>query len=565
VTFRGLIAAAVGMAAWAAAGAAAAGETPAPSYSRAEALEIAHQYPKSAELGNVELWVTADESRTWTLAGQDPALTGKIAFKAPRQGTFGFLTVPVDKAGKAGKRPAAGDAPAAQVVVDWSPPIGRVLRPLTADTLEVSISYELKDDGPARLASADIWYTADDGGIWHKHGAVPLTEPSVKVRLPAQGTYGLALSALDKAGNPLLPPGRGMRPAFTLICDTDPPRLKLTAPSEGAIFAGGGSVPIEWKAQDANFAEGPITVECSTDGGNSWTVAADGIANTGRYEWKAPRVDSAKCLVRVRAVDKVGNRSTDESRPFTVDSTAPSIRPGNPAPPPEQGRAPAEKVPPRPEASEAELLARAEKLLGQNRNAEAVEAADRVIARNDRSAAAYHLRARALLASDPAAAAIDLERLVTLAPDTPGLFDLLGEAHYRAGVAALLKNDPKAAGKELSRAAESFRRAVASGPDSWVRHYNLALTLIGLARTEDKPERSREAAERELGRALELAAPQDPAARAGIAWYQAVLSEDQGNWANAAFFWKQAADLHGRGSGPGRKALDNAARAERRR
>jgi hypothetical protein len=564
VTFRGLTAA------LASAGPARAGEAPAPIYSRTATLEIDHRHAKSAELGNVELWVTADEGRTWSLAGEDPALTGKITYKAPGQGTFGFVTVAVDKAGRAGKRPVAGSDPAVQVVVDWSPPIGRVLRPLTSGTLEVNLTYELKDDGPARLASADIWYTRDDGRIWRKLAPASLTEPSVKVRLPGQGTYGLALSAKDRADNELLPPGQGMRPAFTLICDTDPPRLKLIAPSEGAVFAGGAIVPVEWKAEDANFGEGPITVECSTDGGNSWTVAAGGIPNTGRFdEWKAPKVDSAQCLVRIWAEDKVGNRSSQMSRPFKVDSTAPSTRPESPVPPPERSRPPGEKAPPTTpppaDVSEAELLARAERSLRQGRNAEAAEAAGRIIARNDRSALAYHLRARALLTSDPAAAARDLEKVVNLAPDTAGLFDLLGEARYRAGVVALQKDDLKAAGAELSRAAESFRRALVSGADSWVRHYNLGLTLIGLARTENKPELSRDAAERELTQALDLVDPQDKAVQAGIVWYQAILSQDQGNGANAAFFWRRAADLHGRGSALGRKAIENAERAERRR
>ncbi|HUU58187.1 MAG TPA: hypothetical protein VMZ50_01480, partial [Phycisphaerae bacterium] len=64
----------------------------------------------------------------------------------------------------------------------------------------------------------------------------------------------------------------------------------------------------------------------STNNGGAWTeiVAAD--PDDGSYDWTVPTVDSAQCLVRVTATDKVGQTGSDQSNAtFTIDSTAPVV------------------------------------------------------------------------------------------------------------------------------------------------------------------------------------------------------------------------------------------------
>jgi len=577
VAFRSFLAAVVTVQIFASARPAPAGEDPVPRCVRTNTIDIFHRVAKSADAAFVEVWVTTDYGATWAPAGEDREFTGRLTFKAPAQGTYGFVAAAVPKGGKAGRPPAPGTAPTEVVVADWTAPAGRPLRPVTSGSLDVEIAYELRDQGPAGVASAALWQTEDGGRVWRKLADLVPAEAAVKARLPRQGVFGLAISAADQSGNILPPPGPGQIPVFTLLCDTDRPRLKIVGPREGAVFPGGGVVPIEWAAEDDHFGDAPITVECSTDGGNSWEKAGPGVANTGRLEWRAPRIDSARCLVRVTAVDKVGNESREVSRPFAVDSTAPSTRPVPPAqlPPvqPAQPVPPApdvppvsiRRLPPPPEPSEAELLAAARGHLDAGRRADAAAAAGKILAAKADSVDARMIRARALLESDPAAAAADLEAVLGLAPDAAGLCELLGDAHYRLGTAALQRGDQAAAGRELGRAAEAFRRARAGRPGSWVLSYNLALTLIGLARTEAKPGAAREEARQQLARALELVDVRDLASRADIAWYRAVLTEDEGKLAEAAFLFRKAADLFGPESPSGRAALENARRVERRR
>jgi hypothetical protein len=99
-------------------------------------------------------------------------------------------------------------------------------------------------------------------------------------------------------------------------------------PLEGQAFSLNLPVAVAWDAQDENLGDKPIAIEFSADAGQSWTVIARDLANTGKYSFKPPAIDSNKCLVRVRAQDIIGNASQAISPAFTVDNTPPSSRAG---------------------------------------------------------------------------------------------------------------------------------------------------------------------------------------------------------------------------------------------
>jgi hypothetical protein len=383
------------------------------------------------------------------------------------------------------------------------------------------------------------------------------------VHLPKSGTYGLALAATDRAGNALPPPTAGKAPAFNLLSDVDAPRLRLLEPKEGQAFSGSAESPnprivARWTAEDENFGEGPMIVEFSSDGGDSWTVAGRGLANNGSFSWKAPNIDSTKCLVRVRAKDVCENESQIVSRPFTVASSAPSSQAAFEPIAEEPG------VGPTAPASEEQQLAQGEALLAQGLHAQAAEVAGKVLAANPKSGPGHLLRGRALLsASDPAAVA-DLEKANEILPDAVGLPDYLGQAHYLAGLAAAGKGDRQQAAAEFARSVTCFEKVLAGGQDMWRKHYNLALALVGLARQQSEPKESRRRAGAELNKALELAG-EDKAAGADVSWYLATLREDEGNFRDAARLWRKAAELRGKDSDLGKRALDNAARCEKRK
>jgi len=97
------------------------------------------------------------------------------------------------------------------------------------------------------------------------------------------------------------------------ILDTKDPTVEVLSPNGGEYFAGGSSEDITWTATDDNFGSTPITLRYSTDGGSSWNLITQEVANTGTYSWTVPSVNTTEARVRVEAEDLAGNVGVDAS------------------------------------------------------------------------------------------------------------------------------------------------------------------------------------------------------------------------------------------------------------
>src|SRR5204863_96791 len=78
---------------------------------------------------------------------------------------------------------------------------------------EVTLQYEVKNDGPSGIGKVELWLTNDDGQNWRKYReeSTPVLSLGSKHRslttdLPGEGTYGLCLVVLSKAGLGKRPP-----------------------------------------------------------------------------------------------------------------------------------------------------------------------------------------------------------------------------------------------------------------------------------------------------------------------------------------------------------------------
>jgi hypothetical protein len=88
-------------------------------------------------------------------------------------------------------------------------------------------------------------------------------------------------------------------------------------PKANDIVLTGVPYEIQWKTEVAESDFGTaLTVEFSKDGGKSWEKVEENVPNTGKYAWKAPKVDSAQCKIRLISQYRPIYRSTSEA--FTV-------------------------------------------------------------------------------------------------------------------------------------------------------------------------------------------------------------------------------------------------------
>jgi hypothetical protein len=98
------------------------------------------------------------------------------------------------------------------------------------------------------------------------------------------------------------------------------PRVEFVAPSEvDAVLS--GTVVVEWSATDPDGpAEGlAISIELSLDGGETWAILVDNLANGGSCAWDTTlHPDGDRVLLKVVAEDVDGHRGEAESPPLTI-------------------------------------------------------------------------------------------------------------------------------------------------------------------------------------------------------------------------------------------------------
>ena len=105
----------------------------------------------------------------------------------------------------------------------------------------------------------------------------------------------------------------------------EPPVVELIAPNGGETWITGTQELIEWTASDREDSTSLlITLEVSTNNGDSWTPLAQGIQNLGAFTWNVPQTPSNLARVRVTAQDSGGQTASDVSdSPFNLAEPAP--------------------------------------------------------------------------------------------------------------------------------------------------------------------------------------------------------------------------------------------------
>jgi hypothetical protein len=89
--------------------------------------------------------------------------------------------------------------------------------------------------------------------------------------------------------------------------------ITILSPKANDVVQAGGSYEILWKAEPAQSEFGAmVTVEFSKDGGKSWEKIEENVPNKGKYMWKAPKVDSTQCKVRIFSQYRPKYRGTSE-------------------------------------------------------------------------------------------------------------------------------------------------------------------------------------------------------------------------------------------------------------
>ncbi len=181
------------------------GETPVFTRLRRFKLDYDVEAVGVENVAEVQLWVTSDGGRHWTLWGKDADRQSPFEVAVDRDGVYGFRMVIVGDNGLASPKPVAGDVADIWVAVDTAPPVVRITGARYGSghqSGQLVITWEARDTYlPAE--SIEIAYGASRQGPWHV----------IAAGLPNSGEYTwrpgaamprevfLKIVAKDEAGN----------------------------------------------------------------------------------------------------------------------------------------------------------------------------------------------------------------------------------------------------------------------------------------------------------------------------------------------------------------------------
>jgi hypothetical protein len=119
-----------------------------------------------------------------------------------------------------------------------------------------------------------------------------------------KGTWGSRISKFFLYGGFILVILAIVAIALVISRLTDKPladnAVTILNPKGNDVLKGGKSYEVLWKVELAESEFGAmVTVEFSKDEGKSWEKVEENVPNKGRYMWKAPKVDSRQCKVRI--------------------------------------------------------------------------------------------------------------------------------------------------------------------------------------------------------------------------------------------------------------------------
>jgi hypothetical protein len=109
--------------------------------------------------------------------------------------------------------------------------------------------------------------------------------------------------------------------------DTTPPQVEVLAPNGGETLVANAPTTVQWSAADVSGIAG-VELYLSLDDGDTWRVLAEGLTNTGSFQWFPANRPSTTARFRVEAVDNAFNEAHDDSDgAFTIASPPGGIVP----------------------------------------------------------------------------------------------------------------------------------------------------------------------------------------------------------------------------------------------
>ena len=156
---------------------------------------------------------------------------------------------------------------------------GEMHDPYFSKTRTFSLDYSVEALGGDALAEVELWGTEDGGRTWQKWGTDPDRRSPFDVRVGNDGLFGFRTVIVGRDGQVLGQPSPGAPADVWIQVDTQAPRCQITR----AVYGEGsesGMLVIDYRCQDDELAELPISLAYSEQPEGPWTTIAAGQRNS---------------------------------------------------------------------------------------------------------------------------------------------------------------------------------------------------------------------------------------------------------------------------------------------
>jgi hypothetical protein len=156
-------------------------------------------------VSKVEVWMTADEGRTWQRLCEDPDRRSPVEFDLPREGLFGVSVVVTNGNSVSDGPPQAGSVPDWWIEVDTTRPTAQLqsVRPGTGEDAGSLLITWAASDKNLSPKPVDLYYATSREGPWTAIKRGVRNEGTFRWVAPQDGVgrYYIRMDVTDRAGN----------------------------------------------------------------------------------------------------------------------------------------------------------------------------------------------------------------------------------------------------------------------------------------------------------------------------------------------------------------------------
>jgi hypothetical protein len=156
-------------------------------------------------VSKVEIWMTADEGKSWQRLCEDPDRRSPAEFDLPREGLYGICIIVTNGNSISDPPPSAGTLPDWWIEVDTTRPTAQLqsVRPGTGEDAGSLLITWAASDKNLSGEPIDLYYATSREGPWAPIGRGLRNDGAYRWQAPHDGVgrYFIRMDVTDRAGN----------------------------------------------------------------------------------------------------------------------------------------------------------------------------------------------------------------------------------------------------------------------------------------------------------------------------------------------------------------------------